>query len=383
MTGKLQKPFSMKLISIIRKFNRSRNIFEFSKIEQLNYLNSLPVPSNDIQRSYNQYLCQNHLQSRGKVFLQNLISAFLVCPVLLFYFFKGLSRRKGATQVENVFIDQGIHNFIPSAYKEGKEISTVSFGKSGYLKSSDLGKLFSLYVNYWTSPLFVLKIVFKVSKYKSIIDSYNPKNIIVASEYSFSSSFLTKYCEDLKIEHTNFMHGEKLFFIRDSFFRFTKCYVWDEHYVKLFRDLKASENQFQIIKPDLFSTERKRLKKYTYYLGNENQEELEKLATLFEVLQKDLTIRPHPRYSDLQIIEDLFKKNQIERTDLGIDHSINESAYVISLYSTVLFQAYINGVEIIIDDVTKNAKYESLKNLDYIMLSKKHSLLSKILTEVN
>lgn len=63
-----------------------------------------------------------------------------------------------------------------------------------------------------------------------MITKYQSKAIVVHNEYSFTSSILTAYCETRNVLHINVMHGEKMYYIRDSYFRYDRCYVWDAYY---------------------------------------------------------------------------------------------------------------------------------------------------------
>ena len=74
----------------------------------------------------------------------------------------------------------------------------------------------------------------KLAMYRYQYEVYHPKAMIVDEEYSYTSSFLTEYCHRLGVEHIDIMHGEKLYFIRDTFFCFDRCYVWDGYYRDLF-----------------------------------------------------------------------------------------------------------------------------------------------------
>ena len=79
----------------------------------------------------------------------------------------------------------------------------------------------------------------KLAMYRYQYEVYHPKAMIVDEEYSYTSSFLTEYCHRLGVEHIDIMHGEKLYFIRDTFFCFDRCYVWDGYYRDLFCQLRA------------------------------------------------------------------------------------------------------------------------------------------------
>ncbi|WP_332843459.1 hypothetical protein, partial [Paraclostridium bifermentans] len=208
--------------------------------------------------------------------------------------------------------------------------------------------------------------------------------ILVNSEYTFTSSILTLYCRSNNIEHINIMHGEKLFNIRDSFCEFDRFYIWDEYYKHLLTKLNMPEKQFIVSTP--------KIKKYginkkynhlnvKYYLQLETDQELEKISSKLKelkVLGYNVFVRPHPRYSDLKKIESIFNGIKIENLDTSIEESIDSTNYVISKFSTVLYEAYLRNKNIVIDDISNEKLYEDLKNYEYIMISKEHTLLSDI-----
>ena len=69
------------------------------------------------------------------------------------------------------------------------------------------------------TAIFSLKVTIKVAGYSFMITKYQSKAIVVHNEYSFTSSILTAYCETRNVLHINVMHGEKMYYIRDSYFR--------------------------------------------------------------------------------------------------------------------------------------------------------------------
>ena len=240
---------------------------------------------------------------------------------------------------------------------------------------------------------FLLKISIKIAKYRTAIYKYpNAKIIIVGSEYSYTSSILTEWCHNNGLKHINIMHGEKLFFIRDSFFYFDKCYVWDDFYKKLFMNLRAPYQQFIIDKPPgLKFTNNVKVTKsydYTYYLqGFETPEDLKKILEFLLILAKgtlNVSIRPHPRYSDLSSLVKIFdnKINVEDNIKISIEESIMRTKNVISLYSTVLTQAFYNDINIIIDDVSNKTRYEKLEKLQYRFIrSERCRKLSEVIKE--
>ena len=178
------------------------------------------------------------------------------------------------------------------------------------------------------------------------------------------------------------MHGEKLFNIRDSFCRFDRFYIWDEYYKNLFNEMNHYENQFIIDIPEInIAKYNKNNKLIKYYLQNESLDELKSIYYLLKKLELkgyDIAIRVHPRYSNIANVNRIFIDIDIEEKIYIID-SIMECRYVISKFSTVLFQAYLLNKEIIIDDITNEDLYKSLKEYEYIIFDKKHHILSEFI----
>lgn len=369
-----------KIAMLITK--QSDSLFNYSVEKQKEYLNKLGIPRDDIERSYYQYLCQAKLNGVILSILLNLASL----PMIVYY-----SLKKGDSltkeNVEAVFISEGINqSVIPSVLRQEFTTWKIIDELKEYYVSEDRAQFRKIVKRYPFSWHFLFKCLIKIRIYSYLINCYNPKTIVACGEYSFTSSFLTSYCESQNRLHINVMHGEKLFFIRDSFFRFHRCYVWDEFYIKLFKALKAEDKQFIIEIPRSIvlgdGTMHNKEIDYTYYLGSESGDTL---ITILNALQKlknkgfIVAIRPHPRYSNCDEVKFYFS-SKFEVEDWGkisISESILRTKNVISLYSTVLNQAFHSNVDIVIDDVSNPRMFSKLKNLHYVMLEMKHKLLSK------
>ena len=168
------------------------------------------------------------------------------------------------------------------------------------------------------------------------------------------------------------MHGEKLYYIRDSFFEFDRFYIWDKYYADLFIKLKATPEQFEVAIPPAIrlvgdysiNTD------YTYYLANEDTNAVEKIIDCLKQLKiqgKKVRVRPHPRYTSSKAIG-CVKNNGILIEDLSkvsIEESLLTTKNAISLYSTVLNQAVFNNIGTVIDDVSNVEKYKKLRELMY------------------
>lgn len=370
----------MKKISSEIEQNKN-SLFSYPVSRQKKYIEHFPEPKDDIERSYYQYCCQMKL--KGSIsFMLNIVSL----PMLIIYYFKSNSECEDGVKYDAVFFSNGVtESIIPNElrkeYSQWKNL--VQSGENLTQKDKHFFK--EILRRYPFSWHFLLKNLIKIRFYSYITEHYRPNAIIVCGEYSFTSSLLTAYCEKNKITHINVMHGEKLYYIRDSFFHFHQCYIWNEYYRKIFELLRADTNQF-IVKtpPSMKIYNRDHVCKqvnYTYYLAAENRERMEIIAKCMRSLiskGESVAIRPHPIYSDLNLVREIFNDMDIEE-ELGIEQSILRTEHAISGYSTVLNQAYHSNVKIVVDDVSDYEKYKTLFDARYIMLNVEHQLLSEVI----
>ena len=361
-------------------------IFSYPVKKQKRIVSGMNEPHDDVERSYRQYQCQMRLNGT----LTSLVLNFISFPVIIYFYFKKCrADDEGSDTREAVFISGGISdNVIPESLKnEFKTWNILSNYPGESFTSQDKEYFRKIILKYPVSWHFLLKCIIKLRLYSYIIDKYQPKAIIACEEYSFTSSLLTDYCNHRDVHHINVMHGEKLYYMRDSFFRFHRCYIWDNHYKDLFIQLRAEPNQFRIaIPPSLKFSGTNHSNKtidYTYYLGAEKDAVLTAIIeALIKLKNKGfrVALRPHPRYSDMDEINKFRSEFDIEDIKkIGIEASLFRTKKAISVYSTVLNQAFYNGVGVVIDDVSNPAKYERLKEVQYIMLSKEHEVLSHLL----
>jgi hypothetical protein len=375
------------------KFNKSLfSLSSLSNIElETQFLNSLKEPDNDFERSFNQYQCQKYLTNKRVWLLNNVICFILLIPFLLLCYFK--PRKKNIKNYDAIFthphlgrkiIPEELISEFESIY-DAMFIDNIKFN----LELKDLKFIKDLIIQYPLNFYFLLKLVVRIAMYRQAIQQYNPKAFIVTADFSFTSSVLTLFLNNNNIEHINVLHGETIFRIRHSFFRFNRCYVWDDHYIKMFCKLRAQENNFIISTPPFLfvniENHRKesQLYDYKYYLGDFNKSELTQIVDSMNKLVSCgfcIKVRPHPRYGDLSLLHSLLENKYIEDfKEVSIEESLANTRNVVGFFTTVLYQAYRNGINVVLDDITyKN--YESLLiSRDYIIYSKPHFLLSKII----
>lgn len=379
---------------VFKKIKTPINIFDQNIEKSLEFLNGFSEPKTLIERSYFQYKCQCFQKPYYVNIIETFCSFFLIIPFLLILIIKGIGKKNVAHNNNNskkaIFILSSVGNVVPDNLKEEflgyKEIHQSSYG---YITLTDI-YFFKTLLPYLLSPYFLLKIMYKISIYRNVIDSFSPNAVICTSEYSFTSSVLTEYCNSNLIEHINVMHGDKLLNIRDSFFHFNRCYVWDNFYVSLFSKLRGEKNQFRLGLPpshiSLIKAKYSKDYKYelTYYLGFEKKDVLKELNKRFvqsKIPLHKICIRLHPRYSEKKIVEEIFNDTIVieDFKEVKLDESLKISKRAVSLYSTVLFQAYLMKKEFVIDDITQKDKFKKLHNMCFIIFNKKYQLLSDIL----
>lgn len=356
-------------------------LFENSIEKQKILLNSFSEPKSDIERSYYQYLCQKQSISPINNFVLNIGSFFII---IFYLYLKKNDKVKIGNRVGAIFAstEENFASIPLSLFEEYSSISQVPL-EGFYLNKDDRKFIKEIIKKYRFSFFFLLKVLLKIGIYRSIIIKYCPKAIIVTSEYSFTSSLLTKFCEINKIEHIDIMHGEKLFFIRDSFFHFNRCYVWHQYYVDLFVELKALNNYYIEVPPSQKEWNKEEIIKiidFTYYLQDQKEEQLliiHKILTDLKARNYIIAIRPHPVYTNINLINKIFSNVIIENTNnLTIKNSILRTRNVISLFSTVNRQAFTNKIPYIVDDISDVKRFNQLKQLKYFFSNGEFNTLS-------
>lgn len=229
--------------------------------------------------------------------------------------------------------------------------------------------------------------------YTTILGKYRPEAIAVyVNERNIAAPVVSLMCETQGSAFVSFMHGEYLLQLIHGFMRFSRLYVWDEHYIDMFEnDLRCAKGQFVVYCPERFrrlmeeASESDSVPEYyaTYYFSAESKRRVKRVADAFRQLKaqgKLCKIRPHPRNSDLELLRREFKDFLIEDpTKVSVLDSLKTTQFAVGLSSTVLSEAFFLGKEVVIDDISEVERYNSLKERKYIMLQRRHRLLSELL----
>jgi len=363
---------------------KQNRVFTYPVDKQKAYIARFPEPKDGIERGYFHYCCQMKLYGQPTHFFMNLAALPLSAYYLATFKAAGATTEETADAV--FFPDGKPFNIVPDSLQVRYANIVSASGDGKALTKEDRKFLKGIFRRYPVSWMLWLKVIIKVAQYSHAITKYKPQAIICCSEYAYTGPFLTAYCHTRGVKLINVMHGEKMYYMRDSFAHYDEFYVWDQHYVDLLTDLGAEKEQFRVELPGSM-----RIKKqpdvsaqydYTYYLGNESKEIMETIADTMRLLHsqgKRLCVRPHPRFSDLKLVNELFDYAHIEDCKaVTIEQSLLQTGAAVSLYSTVLNQAACNSIPIVIDDISNRRDFEKLKELRYICLHKEHKLLSEI-----
>lgn len=374
---------------IFQAISRSRPFWSAPIEWQRRCVASLSVYStDDIGRSYAQYRCQWRTINGGRRLFLTLLSC-IAMPLMVFVIAVVSIFGTGTPVLRDrrrAFFLGNRHDVIPESL--GLRYS-IEHKKRSVVWSGLLPWLRLLARRAAASPYFTAKCLVQLATYNGYLSGSNASAIICCSEYSFCSSILTAFCEARGATHINVMHGEKLYNMRDSFFRFSECFLWDARYESLFLDLGASPGQFIVDPPKKFSDlsidfplASSAPPRLTYYLQKESMPQLHMILHILQrlAIAYEIKVRLHPIYSVLEQVRSLFPAEWIEDPRRSpFQESLCLSTIMVSKYSTVLFEGFWAGRIIVIDDLTDPDLYEYLCKARYIMIEKAQHRLSSLI----
>lgn len=385
--------------NVYSKINK-KILYNFDNIhvtvkDQINYLHSLPEPKDDFDLAYNHYKALNfYAYKKWMVFLFNTIAVFLLPAIWV----KNMSRTIPESKGEKagsvlaralIKIDDILPRDLDERYGEFRIVKRPS-RRGMDAKAKEVFR--SCARKYPFHPYFLLINLQKLIDASLLIEDNNPKALVAfAKERDFSAPIVSLYCEKLGVEYVSFMHGDYTYSIDKAYQRFSRYYVWDEHYIKMFTELKWDMDKYDVYVPEKLKGivqphEDGQYEYYiTYYFGAESEKRIRGVHHAFQILRKaghNCKIRPHPRFSNIEYLKTVFDGFYVEDPkEVTLEESLDATKYAAALNSTVLSQAYYSGKEYVIDDYSDLARFASLKERQYIMLNKPHKLLSQLVQE--
>lgn len=367
---------------------------------QMDYLRKFGNPSDDFERSFYKYKCfceYCYFKRKWVLAIYNIGAMFLLPSV-----HKRLRvANKNASLIQKV--DAVIENVprlpntdvmpgeLQKIYKNVKEIEEIDYEKS---LLSDKGEEIyqELKKRYFFHFYFRMIVLQKLGQFSNYLTHYQPEIIAFYScEREFSGPLQTLLCERSGAQYISFMHGDYLSTLSFAFLRYSIYYVWDESYVKMFEKLRCA-SPMPVYQPAKLRGTAVAIKEghckffATYYFSDETREEASTIYRIFNKFEQyglKTKVRPHPRFSDIEMLKEVFSDIEIENPkNCEIAESITNSLYTVGLNTTVLSEAFFSGKKVVIDDVSNIEKYRSLDERGYVMIKRPHILLSELEKEL-
>lgn len=368
---------------------------------QKRFLEAFPEPRDDYERSYFKYRCFGAYCYYGRKWMLTLYN--LGAMVLLPYVTLVLKRRGKGRKITETPVDAVVENVprlrnedvipdeLTAAFTSVHQIESLEYQK-GFLTAEGAAICSRLRSRYFWQFYFRLIVTIKLALFNHYLYDYGPKVIaFYGVEREFPAPLQTLLCEELGAEYVSFMHGDYLYALCFAFQRHSRYYTWDEAYNRMFTQLRCRFPMTVYQPRKLSGIARKQEEQEcgffaTYYFSDETRACAEKIREVFDCFARQglrCKIRPHPRFSDLPMLREVFAGYHIE--DPGacpLADSITDSVYTVGLNTTVLSQAYFSGKKVAIDDISMPEAYLELKDKQYIMLNRPHALLSQLMAEM-
>ena len=393
-----------KLRSIYKKINvntvHGSTEEKMPYLAQKKYLKKLPDPKDDFQRSFLKYKCfceYCYYKKKWLVFIYN-IGAMFMLPL---EYARLKKRRKSARFIKKYdAVVENVPNlpnddFIPDELTKNKSIKNIEeIDYSSSFLSKEAEKICKeLKKKYFFYFYFRMIVTQKLALFSNYLKCYNPDVIAFYScEREFTGPLQSLLCEKNNVKYVSFMHGDYISTLCFAYQRFSKYYVWDKSYVRMFNSLKCS-SPMVIYTPKKFVKNPSKVSNEnceyyaSYYFSDETESEMRKIKKVFDVFQNmglKTKVRPHPRFSDIPLMKKIFKDITIEDTaNYSLEDSIRDSRYIVGLCTTVLSEAYFSNKEIVIDNISNKKKYRELNERHYIMMKRPHTLLSDLIKYTN
>ena len=363
---------------------------------QMEYLGHFCEPRDDFERSYFKYkcFCEYCYYKRKWILVIYNIGAMLILPFVHTNLKKA---KKSGNQIEkvNAVIENVprlpntdvIPDELVNRFESVKEIDHIDYSES-FLSERAEEIYQELKRRYYFKFYFRMIVLQKLGQFSRYLECYRPEAVVFyGCEREFSGPLQSLLCERCNAQYISFMHGDYLSTLNFAFQRYSLYYVWDESYKTMFDELKCASPML-LYKPRKLSgiaaaIEPEKCRYFaTYYFSDEIRSEAEKIYEIFkefEAFGLRTKIRPHPRFSDITMLKEVFCDIEIEEPErCALGDSITKSLYTIGLNTTVLSEAFFSKKEVVIDDVSNPEKYMQLDLRVYLMIKRPHILLSEL-----
>lgn len=385
----------MAYVKLNKKLLFNTNKHYHTRKEQDEFLERFNESDDYYKNSFNKYkcICYYHYNMVSRA-LYNFCAMFLLLPLYIYFNRRHLQMCSKNDKLLVVRKRQliRINDIFPSELKSKYHVEEFDVNINKIYLDSDANKVLWESVKLHPFSFYYLFVVMeRLAIQSTIIHIKNPSMICnYVCEREFADPILTYYSSKYNIKYDGFMHGDYRFEVDHAFMKYDCYWVWDEHYIMMFKNLKCNQTM-KIYTPQKYMPMDIKVRDenecpyyFTYYLsGEENEESLDKIKNIFDIfrdLGKECKIRPHPVHSNYEHISLLFGDYFVEDVRYySLEKSVEDTFFVVALNSTVLSQAYRSGKTIVIDDVSDKDTYKELLEKDYISYKQARYLLSGFL----
>lgn len=379
-------------------FDVSKKKKHMDMTDQAAYLDRIPEPNNFLEKAYYKYKCYAYYHfSKRIMILYNALALFAFIPFVIYIACRKTNLGKitlnGAVLIvmSKMKYDDIMPDDIEKEYGLVTPINSIQL-KDRSLDSNGWRIYRKCLCKYWMHPYFCFEVLLRLAGCCEILKRYSPKAIVnYIAERDFSEPILLQYCNDIGVDRISFMHGTFVYSIDKAFLSFNKYYVWEDYYIEMFYKLRADKNSLclyipkkykQIVKPHEDG-----IYEYfmTYYLAPEPEERLLRIKKCLDIIKNNgfkCKLRPHPRFSDLEMVNNVFREYDVEDYNtISVAESMENSEFIAAFNSTVLIEAFYSKKKIVIDDYVNPDKYLNMIDRDYIMLHRPHNTMSGLIKE--
>lgn len=383
--------------SSLKKIHTSEEVKKWES-----FLAQFPETNDCFELSYYKYLCRMYYFPLWKKILVNVLGFGAFFIELFYLAFSRKSLKKPIRELAVIERARDIPDFsdispdrsiISSGMVKVIENHNEKFGflckeAKKYYWNNVRKHPFSFFYNYF--------VYMELVTHSSILLEHNPEvTVVYINERNVASPILTDFYNEQGRKLYSFMHGEYTLRLILGFMRFDRYYVWDDSYIGMFsKDLRCQIKEYVVYTP------RKLQKKWnldeyvpayycTYYFSGEDENTIRKIVSNLELLSVNglkCKIRPHPRFKlHIELLKNLLINSDITLesvADVSLKESLGSTQYVIGLQSTVLSEAYIEGKEIVLDDVSNKEHFELLQLQKFNVFNKPHRLLSELIADL-
>lgn len=367
------------------------------------FINSFKEPRDCYELAYYRYRCRMYYFSLPKRIAINILG---LGALFIAWFYLLVSRDslkepiKGLAVLEKARDIPDFTDIVPNEiFAENDQVEVIENHneKFGVLCKEAKQYYWNCVKRYPFSFFFNYFVYMELVTHSGILLNQNPEiTIVYINERNVANPILTDFYQEQGRKLFSFMHGEYPLQLVFAFMRFSRYYIWANSYKEMFSDdLRCKIDEYVIYTPQKlkkkWNLSEKKLDYFcTYYFSGEDEDTIRRIVELLQNISihgLKCKVRPHPRdIQHLKLLNSLLADLNVEvesPNKVTLQESLAYSKYIVGLQSTVLSEAFVEGKEIVLDDISNREHFEVLKLQKYNVFNKPHMLFSDLLSAYN